>query len=184
MAETTDDDAVLVARIARGSEAAFGVLYRRYLPLVMRWSLRQTADREVAADLAAEVFAAALIASRRYAPEQGSVAAWLLGIAKNKLRESRRRRRIEDAARRKLGLEPLTLTDADLDRVDELASLDADILALVASLPEDQRDALMARVVAERSYEEIAEELRCSPSVVRQRVSRGLRTLRSEMEER
>jgi RNA polymerase sigma-70 factor (ECF subfamily) len=76
------------------------------------------------------------------------------------------------------------LTDADLDRVDELASLDADILALVASLPEDQRDALMARVVAERSYEEIAEELRCSPSVVRQRVSRGLRTLRSEMEER
>src|ERR1700722_1215534 len=132
MAETADDDGVLVARVARGNETAFGVLYRRYLPLVLRWSLRQTGDREVAADLAAEVFAAALIASRRYAPEQGSVAAWLLGIAKNKLRGSRRRKRVEDAARRKLGLEPVTLTDADLDRVDELASLDTDISALVA----------------------------------------------------
>lgn len=184
MAETTDEDGVLVARIARGNEAAFGVLYRRYLPLVLRWSLRQTANREVAADLASEVFAAALIASRRYAPEQGPVAAWLLGIAKNKLRESRRRKRVEDAARRKLGLEPLALTDADLDRVDELASLDADVSALVASLPEDQRDAVMQRIVAERSYEEIAKELSCSPSVVRQRVSRGLRTLRSELEGR
>jgi RNA polymerase sigma-70 factor (ECF subfamily) len=80
--------------------------------------------------------------------------------------------------------EPVTLTDADLDRVDELASLDAEVSALVALLPEDQRAALMQRVVAERSYEEIAEELSCSPSVVRQRVSRGLRKLRSELEER
>ena len=54
--------------------------------------------------------------------------------------------------------------------------------ALVESLPDEQREAILQRVVAERPYEEIAKELSCSPSVVRQRVSRGLRTLRSEME--
>jgi len=54
----------------------------------------------------------------------------------------------------------------------------------LAGLPADQREALLKRVVQERSYEEIAHELRCSEVVVRQRVSRGLRTLRSEMEER
>jgi RNA polymerase sigma-70 factor (ECF subfamily) len=182
MVERAQDDAVLVSRIARGNEIAFGVIYRRYLPLVLRWSLRQTGNREVAADLASEVFAAALIASPRYQASQGSVGAWLLGIANNKLRESVRRRRVEDAARRRLGLGVIALTDAALDRVDELVSLDSNITALVESLPSDQRDAVMQRVVAERSYEEIADELSCSPSVVRQRVSRGLRTLRSELE--
>ena len=42
----------------------------------------------------------------------------------------------------------------------------------------------MERVVAERPYEDIAGDLSCSPSVIRQRVSRGLKTLRSELEER
>lgn len=182
MAESEHDDAVLVARVAKGDDAAFGVLYRRYLPLVVRWSLRKTRNREVAADLASEVFAASLIASRRYDPEQGSVAAWLLGIANNKLRESERRRRVEDSARRKLGLDPIALNDQALERVEELASIDAGLTDLVAGLPEDQREAILQRVVGERPYEDIASELSCSTAVIRQRVSRGLKTLRSEME--
>lgn len=184
MAERVDEDAALVARIAKGDEGAFALLYRRYLPLVVRWSLRKTGNREVAADLAAEVFAASLIASRRYDPGQGAVAAWLLGIAQNKLRESQRRRRVEDSARRRLGLDPIGLNDHALERVEELASLDADVAALLAGLPDDQRDAVVQRVVAERPYEDIAGDLRCSPSVIRQRVSRGLKTLRSELEGR
>ena len=178
-----DADAALVAGVAAGDEAAFSTLYRRYLPLVTRWCLRETRNRELAADLAAEVFAAALRASRAYRPELGPVGAWLTGIARNKLRESRRRGRVEDSARRRLGLEPVGLADADLERVEQLASLDADLQALVNALPDDQREALLRRVVEEHSYEEIAAELRCSQSVVRQRVSRGLKTLKSQLEE-
>jgi len=182
--QAEDPDAALVAAVAARDEAAFTVLYRRYLPVMLRWCLRETGNREVAADLSSEVFAAALISVRRYRSEQGSVLAWLLGIARNKLLESRRRRRVENSARRRLRLEPVELSDADLDRVDELASLDKEILVLVERLPEAQREALAAHVIDERSYEEIAAELRCSESVVRQRVSRALRTLRSQMEER
>ena len=170
--------------VAARDEVAFVTLYRRYLPAVLRWCLRETGNRELAADLSAEVFAAALISARRYRPEQGSVLAWLLGIAHNKLRESRRRKRVEDSARRRLHLEPLALSSSDLDRVEELASLDEDVLALILELPRPLREALEARVVEERPYEEIAAELRCSQSVVRQRVSRALKTLRSQMEER
>lgn len=175
---------MLVAAVAARDEAAFTVLYRRFLPVVLRWCLRETGNREIAADLSAEVFAAALISARRYRPDQGSVVAWLLGIARNKLLESRRRKRVEDSARRRLRLEPVALSDADLDRVEELASVDEEILALVKALPELSRQALSDRVIHERSYEEIAAELRCSQSVIRQRVSRALRTLRSQMEER
>jgi len=71
--DETDDDAALVARIARGNEVAFAILYGRYLPLVLRWSLRETGNREVAADLTSEVFAAALLASPRYESSLGSV---------------------------------------------------------------------------------------------------------------
>jgi RNA polymerase sigma factor (sigma-70 family) len=178
-----DPDAALVAALARRDAEAFSTLYARYLPVVLRWLLRESGDREVAADLAAEVFAAALISARGYRPERGSVAAWLLGIARNKLRESRRRERVADAARRRLGLEPTALTDADLDRVEELASLESDLMRLVGELPGDQRDALTGRVLQERSYPEMALQLRCSELVLRQRVSRALKTLRSQVEE-
>ncbi len=185
MAEQAEDpDAALLAAVAARDDAAFTVLYRRYLPVVLRWCLRETGNREIAADLSAEVFAAALISARRYRREQGSVLAWLLGIGRNKLLESRRRKRVEDSARRRLHLEPVALNDADLDRVEELASLDEEILALAQALPEPLRQALSDRVIHDRSYEEIAAELRCSQSVVRQRVSRALKSLRSQMEER
>ncbi|HEY5193865.1 MAG TPA: sigma-70 family RNA polymerase sigma factor [Solirubrobacteraceae bacterium] len=178
------EDARLLAAAAAGDDAAFGTLYGRYLPVVVRWCLHETANREVAADLAAEVFAAVLISARRYRPDQGPVVAWLLGIARNKLRESRRHKRVEDRARRRLGLDPVPISDEDVERVEELASLDGEILARVAELPVEQRDALVSRIVEERPYEEIAAELRCSESVVRKRVSRGLKTLKSQMEER
>jgi RNA polymerase sigma-70 factor (ECF subfamily) len=173
----------LVAAIARGDDSAFASFYRRYLPLVLRWCWRETGNRELAADLAAEVFASALTAARRYRPEEGSVAAWLLGIARNKLRESRRRGRIEHAARRRLGVAPTAVTDEDLERVEELASVDETIMSLLSGLPKDLRQAIVSRIVEERSYEDIAAELRCSELVVRQRVSRGLRKLRGQMEE-
>jgi RNA polymerase sigma factor (sigma-70 family) len=176
------DHPELVVRVARGDEAAFNTLYTTYLPLVLRWCLRETRDRELAADLSAEVFAAAMVSSHRYRADQGTVGAWLIGIAINKLRESRRRKRIEDSARRRLKLEPVLLTDADLELVDELVGMDERLQALTQELPQDQRKALVARVIDERPYDEIAAELQCSESVARQRVSRALRTLRSDME--
>ena len=54
---------------------------------------------------------------------------------------------------------------------------------LLAELPAEQREAITARVVDERPYEEIAATLRCSEAVVRQRVHRGLRRLRQRLEE-
>jgi RNA polymerase sigma factor (sigma-70 family) len=177
-------DADLLADVVGGDDAAFAVLYRRYLPLVLRWCVRETGSRELSADLSAEVFAAALTAARRYRSEQGSVAAWLLGIARNKLRESRRRGQIDDSTRRRLGVQPAAITDVDLERVEELASLDGEILAFLEDLPRDQRAALLSRVVDERSYAEIASGLSCSELAVRQKVSRGLRALRDQMEER
>jgi RNA polymerase sigma factor (sigma-70 family) len=56
-------------------------------------------------------------------------------------------------------------------------------LEAIADLPGEQRDAVIARHVDGESYAEIATRLACSESVVRQRVSRGLRALRARLGE-
>jgi RNA polymerase sigma factor (sigma-70 family) len=184
--ERTDGE--LLAAAAAGDGAAFAVFYRRHLPGVVGYLVRETRDREASADLAAEVFAAVFLVARRFrARDGGSAVPWVRGIAQNKLRESRRRGRVEDRARRRLALEPEVLDDADLERVDELASAGgaggAGALGLVDQLPERQRVAIRSRVVEGRGYTEIARELECSELVVRQQVSRGLKRLRDELTE-
>jgi RNA polymerase sigma-70 factor (ECF subfamily) len=177
-------DAQLLVAVVAGDAAAFSVFYRRHLPAVVAFLYRETRDREAAADLAAEVFAAAFVYARRFrALEGASAAPWIRGIAQNKLRESRRRGRVEDRARRRLALQPEPLTDADLERVEELASVDhQDTLGLLEQLPPAQRAAVRSRVMEEQEYSEIARRLRCSELVVRQRVSRGLARLQRDME--
>jgi RNA polymerase sigma-70 factor, ECF subfamily len=176
------EDDELIAATARGDADAFATLYRRHLPRVIAFALRATGDREVAADLAAEVFAAALASCARYEPRHDSAGPWLLGIAHNKLRESRRRGRVENLMRRRLRMPAIALEDADLARVDELAALGRlDVMSVVERLPADEREAVRARVIDERDYRDIAGELECSESVVRQRVSRGLARARTSL---
>lgn len=176
------DDGELIAATARGDAEAFAALYRRHLPRVVGFALRATGDPEVAADLTAEVFAAALASCARYREQHDSAAPWLLGIAQNKLRESRRRGRVENATRRRLQMGALPLGDGDLERVEELAALgDLDLGTVIERLPANERDAVRARVIDERDYHDIAGELECSESVVRQRVSRGLARARTRL---
>jgi RNA polymerase sigma-70 factor (ECF subfamily) len=179
-----DDDELLEAA-RRGDGEAFAAFYRRHRDLVLAYLRRRVRDPELAYDLAAETFAAALIGVRRYEPGRGPAAAWLLGIARNKLLESLRRGRVEAAARRRLRHEPIAIGDEDLLAVEERAAAGTAALErLLATLPDDQRAAIRARVLDEREYADIAAELRTSPQVVRQRVSRGLKTLRMKMGER
>lgn len=181
--ESATDGALLHAE----SSEAFGVFYRRHLPWVLRWLLRRVRERELASDLAAEVFASALQGRRSYDVRCERAEPWLQAIARNVLIDSIRSGQVADRARRALGIASLELSDDDLDQVDALIDearvAGAATLAL-DQLPSEQAAAIRARVIDEADYSEIAVMLRCSPSVVRQRVSRGLRVLRATLEER
>jgi len=176
-------DAVLLAA-ARIDADSFAVFYVRYERLIIGYLLRRTGDPEVAADLAAEVFAAALRAAPRYRPEAPTAAAWLLTIAQRTLASSRRRGRVEARARRRLGIrDAVVLTGEDLERIETLCGLDGQTLVLLDELPLDQREAIRAHVLDERSYRDIAGELQTSELVIRKRVSRGLSAIKRQLEE-
>lgn len=175
-------DVQLLVR-ACSDAGAFGVFYDRYERDVLAFFVRATGRAELAADLAAEVFAEALASVGSYRPELGSARAWLFGIARHELSDAWRRGQVEDRARKRLGMVPLVLGDAELERIEELAGSGLDALALLRELPDDQRLAVSGRVLDERDYAELAAELHCSESVVRQRVSRGLRAMRARLEQ-
>jgi RNA polymerase sigma-70 factor (ECF subfamily) len=175
-------DAELLA-VTPAEPEAFGVFYRRHVQPLLRYLMARTRRADLAADLCAEVFACALESADRFDPERGPARAWLFTIAHSRLVDAVRRGRVEADARQRLGMPARELTDTDLERVEELvdASRVLDLDALVADLPEDQRQAVLARVVEERDYAEIAADLDVSQAVVRQRVSRGLAYLRMRL---
>lgn len=130
------------------SPQAFAVFYRRHLPWVLRWLGAKVRDREVAADLTGEVFAAALRGRHTFRDDASPAEPWLQSIARNVLVDSVRRRRVEDRARRELGIATLTLTDTDLERVDALidqAQGAAPALQALSWLPATQSEAVRAR---------------------------------------
>jgi RNA polymerase sigma factor (sigma-70 family) len=176
----TAEDEELLAASAAGDKTAFAVFYRRHLGPVVAFLLRDTGDRELAGDLAAEVFASAMLGAARYRRENDSALPWLCGIARFKASESRRSGRAEDRARRRLGIPHERLEDEDLTRVDELAGAHSEVLRLVDELPVEQREAIWARVVGERGYDEIARDLGISEATARKRVSRALAWLRAQ----
>jgi RNA polymerase sigma-70 factor (ECF subfamily) len=171
----SDDE--LLRRTADDREA-FGELYDRHVRAVLSELRARGLRAEEALDMAAEVFATALIASRRYRPGEAPARAWLLGIARNKLMHRGRRAAVESAARRKLGMPRLTYSDEALERVEELLDAEAHTYTNgAAALPPAERDAVVARVIEERDYDEIAAASGATPAAVRQRVSRGLAKL-------
>jgi RNA polymerase sigma-70 factor (ECF subfamily) len=150
---------------------------------VLAFYVQRVAEAELAAYLTAETFAAALAHIHDPAREVPDVPlAWLFVIARHKLIDSYRRGQVQDEARRRLALEPLSLEDEDIERIAATARSTDVASELARHLPPEQFEALQARVLDERNYADIARELRCSQAVVRMRVSRALKTLRTTME--
>jgi RNA polymerase sigma-70 factor (ECF subfamily) len=163
--------------------AAFGEFYLRHERTVLHYFRRRTGRADLAADLTAETFAEALRSAGRFKPGPAPALAWLLGIGAHVLGRSARRGAVEDRARRRLRLPPIEVDDAELARIDGLTDEESGPLAALRDLPVAQAEAIRARVLDERDYIEIARDMRCSEALVRQRVSRGLASLRSRLTE-
>ena len=174
---TTSDEELL--QLTPQHPAAFGVFYARHVRTLLGYHYRRTRDPEVAADLTAETFAAALYSVTHFNPERGNASQWLYGIARNQLLGFWRRRRVSDKLRRKLSMNVVAIDpaqSAELERVEARAGI-GPALDAVQQLPERLRAAVQLRILEGLSYDEIAARLGCSNGAVRVRVFRGLKLL-------
>jgi RNA polymerase sigma factor (sigma-70 family) len=179
-------DAQALKDLRRDPEAIC-VLYDRHLAALVRYLNRVGATPEVAWDVAQETFARLLTRGYRGRLEPDESAwPWLAVTSRNLLRDWQRRGQADERARRKAGIAVISSGEADLE--DALARLDSerrsgDIEAALASLPLPQQAAVIGRVVHEQGYGTLAEDACESEQTMRGRVSRGLRFMRTLIDE-
>lgn len=178
------DDVELIRRSWHQPEI-FGVLFERHAEPMLAYFARRTFDAEAAAELVAETFAEAFSSRRRFRDQGVDGAAWLYGIGRHLLSRYFRTGLVEARARRRLGMPERTVNDDDFDRIEELmdlADVSERVREAVAVLPDDQREAIRYRVVDGMSYREVAEAIGITEVTARQRVSRALKKLASELD--
>ncbi len=176
--EEQRSDAELLLGACTCSEP-FGVFYERHFASVLAFFRRRVPGPEEAFDLTAETFAAALASVPRFQPGPEPPQTWLFAIARHKLSEALRSSRIQDEARRALAMQPIQLDDEAVEILEATATAPA--IELLETLTAEQREAIEAHHIEEHGYAEIAADLRCSESVIRKRVSRGLAALHAQL---
>lgn len=166
---------------------SFVRFYDFHAEALLTYFVRRTYDAEAALDLTAETFAQAYVSRHRFrGTTHAQASAWLYGIAKRQLARSFRKRAVEQRALRRLGIERPNIERDEQHRIEELAGLAGLRLAVrngVTQLPAAQQEALQLRVVQELPYSQVAQRLEITEQAARARVSRGLRTLASVLDD-
>ena len=158
-----------------GTESAIAVLYRRFHPKLLRYlRAQEPAEGE---DLAAETWIDAARGLHRFNGDEPAFQRWIFTIARRRLIDFRRRRR--RSARAHAAWQNGGETRAPDDAVAQvLAASETDAaLARIASLPPDQAEVVLLRVVAGFDAADVAKILGKRQGTVRVLQHRALHRL-------
>ena len=172
--EDLEAERLLIQRAQRDREA-FGELYERYVDQIFAYVFSLTRNRELAEDVTAATFAKAMEELPRFEWRGVPYSAWLYRVSANLVARQRRR--------------PLAIElghdveSAEPDPADTAAtrSRDDEIRAAVATLPADQRQAVMLRFGGELRNKEIADIMGRSEGAVKLLTFRGMTALRRRL---
>lgn len=187
-----DPDVRLMLRVQQDDAGAFEELMLRYQDRVVSLMTHLVGNRDLAEDLAQDIFLRVYRSRKRYVPGS-KFSTWLYTIANNVASNSRRslsRRRevnlaahdsgefrgnpLEHAAMAASGLMPTRQLDkAELASVVQLA---------VAALNDRQRMAVLLNKFEHLSYDEIAQVMQLTPQAVKSLLSRARANLREVLE--
>lgn len=159
-------------------DAAAAAAFRQHYRTIFRYLRRRTGSADEAEELAAQVFADAVIVLRRVEPRPGPVLALLYALAQ---------RRFAETARRRLGrqTEPIpldSLGEALPAREHDVALTDA-LRGALDRLPPDAGVVVAMKLIQGLRFAEIAETLGISEVACRKRFQRGVSLLRSLLAE-
>jgi RNA polymerase sigma-70 factor (ECF subfamily) len=162
-----------------GDNVALGEIFRRYQPRLLRYLRAQ--EREMADDLAAEVWLAVARGLDRFRGDEASFRSWLFTIARHRVIELRRRR-----ARRRTEPVPSARLDGAVDRgwggdpawlvVEQLGAQRA-VDEIIEALTPEQAEAVLLRVLGGFDVSEVARIMDRPPGHVRVLCHRALKRL-------
>jgi RNA polymerase sigma-70 factor (ECF subfamily) len=171
--DATDED--LVLRMAAGDEKALATLYRRRCGAIHRFALLMGGSHAVADEVVQETFLAVIDRARSYDPSRGSVAAFLYGIARNRVRRWFERARTYEPLDEIAEGGSATLSAAFDDPLAGIARKEAieSLRRAVAALPPRYREVVALCDLDELSYLDAAAVLGCAVGTVRSRLHRA-----------
>jgi RNA polymerase sigma-70 factor (ECF subfamily) len=136
----------------------------------------RTQDPALAEDLVEDTFERVLRARRRFDPRKGSEKNWIYTIGLNLLRDHARRRALEQRTLERVGADGReNVEPSPLELRDELSQA-------LATLEDNEREALALRFGADLTLREVARVLREPAPAVEKRIYRALAKLRKELE--
>lgn len=170
-------DELSMIQAARKDPDAFGVLYRLYVEKVYRYLYSRMGNVAEAEDVTAQTFLAAFEAFAKFKREE-HFASWLFAIARNKT---------VDYYRQQKKTSPLGLTEdiaVESDPINEVIRSEqaAALAKFIQMLPEEERELLRLRFLAELSFAEIAHLLHRNEDAVKKSIYRLLARLHSQLE--
>jgi RNA polymerase sigma factor (sigma-70 family) len=161
-----------------GQPEVFGEVYARHFAAVYRYVAGRLGP-DAADDLAAETFLAAFRRRHRFDPARGTVRPWLFGMATNLVAQHRRSESRWYAALARAGADPLIAPSASAGEEDRIADRIAAsqarpaLAAVLARLPDRDRDVLLLVAVGGLSYAEVAFALGIPEGTVGSRLNRA-----------
>ena len=171
-------DESLLAGFASGDADAAAAFVRRFQSRVYGLAFTMLRDRELADDAAQEAFVRAWRYAPSYDARRGPVATWLLAIARNVSIDVAR---VKPATPVDPDVVASELDLADHDTTPDVAERDS-IREAVASLPSEQRRALVLAVYAGRTAREISELDGVALGTVKTRIRSAMLKLRTTLE--
>jgi RNA polymerase sigma-70 factor (ECF subfamily) len=170
-----------LAATRAGDTEAFAVLWRAFQPSLLRY-LRIQAG-QASDDLASETWLEVARSLDRFEGDETGFRAWLFTIARHRrLDWCRRQARRPTTVPAQDVPEPAAGDDPARTVVTKISTEEA--LALIATLPDGQAEAVALRVIADLDVARVAEIMERHPGAVRVLSHRGLRHLAEALESR
>ena len=176
-ARESEDSDDLATRFAAGDEAALALAYEKYASLVHGLAARALGAGPEAQDVTQQVFVSAWFARARYAPERGSLGAWLVGITRHRIADSlariRREQRLVDAI--------ASVPTPESRSFDGAAARRLTLLEELARIDRPQRDVVQLAFFADLTHQQIAERTGLPLGTVKSHIRRTLIRLRERL---
>lgn len=183
-ARAQETDALLVGRIQAEDEGALSTLYDRWVDQVYSIAVHILGGSDEADDVVERTFSQVWRDAERYDPARGSVASWIIVIARSQALTRRRSdlRRVRHDEMRTTYMENEGAVSVSSPLQNMEASEDRELIrGAVGRLPEDQQRVVRMAYFDGLSQTEIAERLGIPLGTVKTRVRLAISKLRASL---